>query len=414
MRLKEFYISGLIVLFGAGNSFAQMSKRALFIGNSYTAYNNLPSLTAEVAASAGDTLEFDSNTPGGTSFATHSTNATSLSKIEEGNWDYVILQEQSQIPSFPLTQVEEDCFPYAEALVEHILEFNPCATPLFYMTWGRENGDAQNCANWPPVCTYEGMDDLLRERYMMLGEMNNAEVSPVGAVWRHVRENFPDVDLYNDDGSHPSAAGSYLAAVCHYTSIFRKDPLLTSYNYTVDDNYEQIIRQAVHDIVFSEMSNWYIGDYDPAAEVLTEETGLLTYAFTNTSSFADEVMLVIEGQEIILTDVYTHTFSAPGNYDIVITAGRCGRTDTSTFTLNVTSSDVAEIGSGTLSIAPNPATDQISFNFDLNCIEVYDLSGKYVTTLHVSNRTADISGLAQGVYHLVHEEKTFRLVAGPR
>ena len=50
------------------------------------------------------------------------------------------------------------------------------------MTWGRENGDQSNCQSWPPVCTYEGMDDLLRERYMIMANDNNALVAPVGAV----------------------------------------------------------------------------------------------------------------------------------------------------------------------------------------------------------------------------------------
>jgi hypothetical protein len=30
------------------------------------------------------------------------------------------------------------------------------------MTWGRENGDAQNCEFVPWVCTYEGMADAIR------------------------------------------------------------------------------------------------------------------------------------------------------------------------------------------------------------------------------------------------------------
>jgi hypothetical protein len=47
----------------------------------------------------GDTLIFDSNTPGGESFFGHyHYEPMTISKIQTGNWDYVVLQEQSQAP----------------------------------------------------------------------------------------------------------------------------------------------------------------------------------------------------------------------------------------------------------------------------------------------------------------------------
>ena len=151
-------------------------KRVLFLGNSYTYVNDLPALTRDIAASMGDTLEIDSNTPGGYTFQMHTTNTTSLNKIMQGNWDFVILQEQSQLPSFPYSQVETECFPFAEFLDSVINQYNTCGETMFYMTWGRKNGDASNCALWPPVCTYNGMDSLLRLRYCMMTDSNNAVV----------------------------------------------------------------------------------------------------------------------------------------------------------------------------------------------------------------------------------------------
>ena len=130
---------------------AQSLKRALFLGNSYTTYNNLPQLTADVALSAGDTLEVASSTPGGYTFEGHLGNAASMDLVTQGNWDFVVLQQQSQMPAFPISQVEVETFPFATQLNDSILAHNPCAETVFYMTWGRENGDQQNCANWPPV-----------------------------------------------------------------------------------------------------------------------------------------------------------------------------------------------------------------------------------------------------------------------
>ena len=118
-----------------------LTKRALFLGNSYTGVNNLPQMVADVTTSTGDTLLFDSNTPGGYTLQGHSTNATSLAKIALSDWDYVVLQEQSQFPSFPISQVETDIFPYAHFLDSIINAENPCVETVFYMTWGRKNGE---------------------------------------------------------------------------------------------------------------------------------------------------------------------------------------------------------------------------------------------------------------------------------
>lgn len=58
-----------------------------------------------------------------------------------------------------------DVFPYAAQLCQLIRQHNPLAEPMFYMTWGRQNGDASNCVVWPAVFTYQGIDSLLQLRY---------------------------------------------------------------------------------------------------------------------------------------------------------------------------------------------------------------------------------------------------------
>ena len=72
--MRHFTI--LAVAFLITTAVFSQSKRVLFIGNSYTAYNNLPLLTQNIALSFNDTLITDSNTPGGHRFNNHSTNAT--------------------------------------------------------------------------------------------------------------------------------------------------------------------------------------------------------------------------------------------------------------------------------------------------------------------------------------------------
>lgn len=128
-------------------------RNVLFLGNSYTYFNNLPQMIADLANSLGDTLTFDSHTPGGYTAFQHSADITSISKIAQGNWDYVSIQCQSQEPAFSPAQVNSQTLPYIISLDSTIQATNSCAETLYFMTWGRKNGDASNCSNYPPICT---------------------------------------------------------------------------------------------------------------------------------------------------------------------------------------------------------------------------------------------------------------------
>lgn len=50
---------------------AQTSRKVLFLGNSYTAYNNLATTIQEMAYSDANDLIFDQNTPGGHTLMAH-------------------------------------------------------------------------------------------------------------------------------------------------------------------------------------------------------------------------------------------------------------------------------------------------------------------------------------------------------
>lgn len=236
---------------------AQTTRKVLFVGNSYIYTNDLPNMIKTLASDCGDTLEYSQSTPGGCTFQNHLSNSTTLSLIQQGGWDHVVLQEQSQLPSFPYSQVQNECFPYASQLCEAIRESAPQAGIVFFMTWGRRDGDASNCANYPPLCTYEGMDSLLCARYTEMAEQNHAALSPVGRVWNHLRNEHPEIELYSSDGSHPSAVGSYAAAVTFYTILFRKNPSCISNDLTLDAAVAQSIRETVEQVVYDSLDYWY-------------------------------------------------------------------------------------------------------------------------------------------------------------
>lgn len=380
-----------LVFFVSVAAQAQDSLNVLFLGNSYTAYNNLPQLVSQVAASTGNYVTFNSNTPGGHTFQQHSANSTSLSLIAQGNWDYVVLQEQSQLPSFPISQVQSDVYPFAKKLDSLINASNPCAETVFYNTWGRKNGDATNCANFPPLCTYQGMDSLLQLRYGYMADTNNAILSPVAQVWRYIRTNYPGIELYNPDESHPSVAGSYAAACAFYTVLFRKNPLQITFNAGLDSATAANIRLAAKLIAFDNLTDWHVGEYDPVADFYSEQNGGFSNVYLiNTSLGADEYYWYFNNTLVSTEENHGYT---EGNDTLTITlvAKRCIWSDTISVTILPVS--LQELNSNPFNIYPNPFTDNITISSEnINQPMQWQLVNAVGQVVQVGN-TYSINGL---------------------
>ena len=298
---------------------AQSKKRVLFLGNSYTSVNNLPQIIADAALSVNDTLIFDSNTPGGHTLLQHSANTISQSKIMAGGWHYVIMQGQSQEP----ITAENNFYDGAENLNTLIKQYNPCSTPLFYMTWGRKNGDAINCPIIPVMCTYEGMDTMIKNVYLSVSEYLRAEVSTVSVVWKYLRKNYPTINLYHADESHPSAEGSYAAACCFYAAIFKKDPTLITFNYTLNSADAAIIRNAVKINVFDSLNLWDYKKLPIAGFSYKMGSGVNEVVFNNTSLNADNYLWDFGDGTTSVANSPTHSYSSNGVFTVSLTASTC-------------------------------------------------------------------------------------------
>lgn len=350
--LKKFILSTFALLFAIVIQ-AQQSKRVLFLGNSYTATNNLPQMVADMASSTNDALFFDAHTPGGYTLNNHAADPTTTSKIAQGTWDYVVLQEQSQIPSFPASQVNSMMFPYGVQLDNLINQINPCTETVLYMTWGRKNGDASNCPGWPPVCTYEGMDSLIKMRYMMLADSTQAEVSPVGAVWRYIRDNYPNIELYQPDESHPSIAGTYAAALTFYTVFFRQDPALVTFNSSLSSTDAHSIKTAVRNIVFNNFEEWFIGRHTPQAVFNYTFTNTNTVVFQNHSKYADQYLWEFGDGDTSSLFEPTHNY-ANGLYNVLLTVRGCGKSDTASAQIQVGPVSINNVLFKDVQVYPNP------------------------------------------------------------
>jgi hypothetical protein len=356
------YLLVLLLMIGCPNHAAAGKKfRVLFIGNSYTYVNNMPQIVSDIATSMGDTLVWDIQAPGGAAFYDHCTDATTLSKIQAGNWNYVVLQEQSQTPALPDVLVQ-GMFPQPRKLDSLVNAYNSCAETIFYMTWGRKNGDASNCSfytvqyNWPWYCTYLGMDSVIRLRYRMMADTNQSIISPAGAVWRYIRSLHPSIELYDADGSHPSPAGSYAVACAFYVTLFKKDPTAINYDYFLSGSVAADIRNAAKKVVYDSISYWHIGQYRTEAAFSYNQSGNKISVTNNSLNASGYRWFFGDGQTDTALNP-THTYAQNGTYTVMLIAkGTNGCSDTSfeSVSIAVTSTGHLVGNNSPFTISPNP------------------------------------------------------------
>lgn len=233
--MKKILLS-LLLLLPLGAAAQQDSLRVLWVGNSYTFYNDLPAMVREIASTQKVKLSIARYLKGGERFTGHLQNKALLKALADGGWDYVILQEQSTAPAMSTESVEREVYPAARTLDSLAHAGSPDTQVIFYMTWGHKYGNRKPVASYPLSNNYEGMQERLKTSYLEMAYANNAWCAPVGMAWRKVRAEHPDWQLYRNDCYHPALLGSYLAANVIFTTIFQK-PYQTG--FTADLPVEQ-------------------------------------------------------------------------------------------------------------------------------------------------------------------------------
>jgi hypothetical protein len=223
------------------------SYKLLFIGNSYTYVNDLPSLISSIAKDFNIKIEKDQSTPGGYHLFEHITNTNTLSKIESQKWDYVIIQDQSVTPSMPIDNLNGNIEYAVVPLANKIYDNNPNSTIMYYQTWGRRDGYTI-VSDKVYEYDFKSHNKALREGYQRYADATNAEIAPIGDIWEKLyfdtKIPFIKTEMWSSDGSHPSAIGSYITAVCFATKLFNINPLNIKYNYNLKPEIANYIKES--------------------------------------------------------------------------------------------------------------------------------------------------------------------------
>ena len=240
----------------------------LMLGNSYTSQNSLSSRVQALFDETGTSASVSDLTGGGMKLYQHADNAESNGNqwhttLTNNQFDYVILQDQSQVPSFPTTESYWQNSKNGAIRLDSMIE-NAGAETIFFMAWGYRDGDSNNAWLNPD---YPTMQANLEAGYNMYAEnITTAErapyIAPVGLAYKAIYDeiiadggtptdqNTLFYSLYSGDGSHPSARGTYLAACVMHSTITGISSIGFHDPFGLDDNVRLQLQEASDSVIF--------------------------------------------------------------------------------------------------------------------------------------------------------------------
>ncbi|MEX2285055.1 MAG: hypothetical protein WEE89_21395 [Gemmatimonadota bacterium] len=179
--------------------------RVLFIGNSLTYWNDLPAIVEALADSANvKGLAWRMVAYPDFALEDHWAQGDALEAISAG-WDIVVLQQGPS--STPANRA-------------NLIEW----TRRFSTRIRGANGRPALFAPWPQVVNLSTLNESSIS-YQLAADSVDGLLLPVSQAWRLAWQEDPSAPLYSGDGLHPSASGSYLAALVIFQRLYNRSPI---------------------------------------------------------------------------------------------------------------------------------------------------------------------------------------------
>ena len=216
---------------------AEDGSKILFVGNSHTYTNDLPGVFYQMAEAGGHKVDVYDLTEGSYSLKMYSNPEDGLGSVltealKGENWDFVILQENTNAAI--ALNAKRDMYPYARELDGMIQKAG--GQTVFLMTWAPKDGAG--------AFSHEMVQTQLSLGYRTIAEELDALLIPGGEVFETARKQVESLELWGEDGQHPSEEGTYLAACSAYALLFQESPAGNSFvgdlSETVAGNLQEI------------------------------------------------------------------------------------------------------------------------------------------------------------------------------
>jgi hypothetical protein len=197
--------------------------KILFVGNSLTYYNDLPSLVSQIAKEDGVEISYKTIALPNFSIDDHLAGESIPSAFSKDKFDFLIAQQGPS--SLPEAQemLKASAIKLSKICASHKTRL------ALYMVW-------------PEMSRGFAREDVIVS-YTNAAKASNALLCPAGVAWKKAMS----LPLYGPDGFHPGIHGSVLAALTIYASIAQKKDLnfLTKSKWPeISDEQLEIMKEA--------------------------------------------------------------------------------------------------------------------------------------------------------------------------
>jgi len=277
------------------------------------------------------------------------------------------------------------------------------------MTWGRKYGGQQCIDGYCSVnfIDYAHMQDSLAAAYLFMSNDLQTPVAPVGMAWKKsIVEHDDPVELFASDASHPTLAGSYLAACTYYAAIFHKSPVGLSFNAGLNNETATYLQTIASETVFDNLDIWNIDTTTVVSAFdYSQDEGIVR--FNNLLVNADTYLWDFGNgdSDIIINPVYQYTQS--GTYQVMLRSSFNCKVDIVYDTIQIVISSNVDVKPEYINFYPNPVKGNFYFeNYSLNVeaqIRITNIFGNIVSYAEKKISTRDVKiilnpDLKKGVY----------------
>lgn len=164
----------------------------LFVGNSLSYANDMPAMLVEIAAAYDMQIKADCLCKPNYAIVDHYNEAELMVLLATKDYDQVILQQGPSSQAFGRSILLE----YGPKISKLAADYE--TETAFYMVW--------------PSKAYYGTFQGVIDNYSEAARVSEADLFPVGQVWKDYIAATGDESIYSFDDFHPSPKGSFLAA----------------------------------------------------------------------------------------------------------------------------------------------------------------------------------------------------------
>ncbi|EAY26637.1 SGNH/GDSL hydrolase family protein [Microscilla marina] len=229
--------------------------KVLFLGNSYTYYHRMPEMFTQLAQHNKKNVAVQSVASGGRRLQDHSRNRRVKKMIQEQNFNWVILQEQSIIPFVQTTQMYEAVRTIDTWAKQHKTQ------SMFFLFWARKHTHdtgirLEGVPYYQRFRSFTEAQNSLVHTHKKIADELGIPIAPVGVVWQQLHYRLPQSHLWQADGSHPTKVGAYITALVFYASIFQELPMKHLHRCPLKPAEQQLVADIIKAHVLDRKEYW--------------------------------------------------------------------------------------------------------------------------------------------------------------